>query len=200
LPLCLLRTEVTTMARPSTDTLTTDAQQPDAAAFWRWVWTSVRPVLGYLLVALGLVLLLTSYLGVSREVLVAKQIPYLVSGGLFGLAFVTLGSRLLLIEDLRRDSGRLDKLERAVAELHAALLSRPDAQRSTDGAYVESTASANGHDSPERLLALTGGDSFHRQDCPIIQGKDTAKPLTATAAQRKGLHACPMCQPLVAGV
>jgi hypothetical protein len=197
------------MARRSTDISSTDSrstdisatdEQPDAAAFWRWVWTSVRPVLGYVLVAFGLVLLLTSYLGVSREVLVAKQIPYLVSGGLFGLAFVTLGSRLLLIEDLRRDSGRLDKLERAVADLHAALLSRPDAPPIPADGLVESTAYANGNDASERLLALAGGDSFHRQDCPIIEGKSTARPLTASAAQRKGLHACPMCQPLVAGV
>jgi hypothetical protein len=185
------------MARRSIDSPAAQ-DQPDAAAFWRWVWTSVRPVLGYLLVALGLVLLLTSYLGVSREVLVAKQIPYLVSGGLFGLAFVTLGSRLLLIEDLRRDSGRLDKLERAVADLHAALLSRPDAPTGLE--RTASAAAVNGHDTTERLLALTGGDSFHRQDCPIVEGKTTARPLTATAAQRKGLHACPMCQPLVAGV
>jgi hypothetical protein len=190
------------MARRSSESPVADDEQPDAAAFWRWVWTSVRPVLGYLLVALGLILLLTSYLGVSREVLVAKQIPYLVSGGLFGLAFVTLGSRLLLIEDLRRDSGRLDKLERAVAELHAALLSRPDAPRQPDNGLerAASTADANGHEASERLLALTGGDSFHRQDCPIVEGKSTARPLTATAAPRKGLHACPMCQPLVAGV
>jgi hypothetical protein len=173
-------------------------EQPDAAAFWRWVWSSVRPVLGYVFVAIGIVLLLTSYLGVSREVLVAKQIPYLVSGGLFGLAFVTLGSRLLLIEDLRRDAGRLDRLERAVADLHAALLTRPDAPAYGDGTLAR-TAS-NGHAPSEQVLALSGGDSFHRQDCPIVEGKDSARPLTPSAAQKKGLSACPMCQPLVAGV
>ena len=88
------------MARPST----VDEEQPDATVLWRWVWASVRPVLGYVLVAIGLLLLLIAYLGASREVLVAKQLPYLVSGGLTGLAAVTLGSRLLLIEDLRRDA------------------------------------------------------------------------------------------------
>ena len=182
------------MARPST----VDEEQPDATVLWRWVWASVRPVLGYVLVAIGLLLLLIAYLGVSREVLVAKQLPYLVSGGLTGLAAVTLGSRLLLIEDLRRDAGRLDRLERAVTELHAVLLSRPDAP---DPLGVPArTAAANGHPAPEQLLALTGGDSFHRGDCPLVEGKSTSRPLTATAAQRKGLRACPMCQPLVAGV
>lgn len=181
------------MARPST----VDETQPDTGALWRWVWASVRPVLGYLLVAAGLLLLLAAYFGVSREVLVAKQIPYLVSGGLFGLAAVTLGSRLMLIEDLRRDSRRLDRLEQSVSELHAALLSRPDAPSVV---AQESGTTSNGHASPETLMALAGGERFHRQDCPMVQGKSSAQVLTATAARRKGLEACAMCQPLVTGV
>ena len=134
-----LRTEVTTMARPSTP----DDEQPDATVFWRWAWASVRPVLGYVVVALGLVLLLVAYLGVSREVLVARQLPYLVSGGMFGLAAVTLGSRMLLIEDLRRDGGRLDRLERAVTELHSVLLARPDAPAPGTGQSVLATSSSS---------------------------------------------------------
>src|SRR3954470_1645576 len=100
---------------------------PDSAALWRWLWASTRPYLGYILIALGGILLLAGYLGVSREVIVARQIPYLLSGGLLGLAAISLGGRLLLIEDLRRDSGRLDRLEKAVQELHQVLLYRPDA-------------------------------------------------------------------------
>jgi hypothetical protein len=190
------------MATPSTS----DDEQPDATVLWRWVWSSVRPVLGYVFVGIGLVLLLAAYLGVSREVLVARQLPYLASGGLFGLAAVTLGSRLILIEDLRRDAGRLDKLERAVTELHSALLSRPDAPPITTDSSVgtRTVAEANGHDSPspspERLLALIGGESFHRQDCPVVVGKERVETLTAGAAKKKGLHACRMCQPLVSGV
>src|SRR3954453_23626033 len=105
--------------------------QPDSAALWRWLWASIRPYLGYILIAIGGLLLLAGYLGVSREVIVARQIPYLVSGGLLGLAAITLGSRLLLLEDLRRDSGRLDRLEKAVQELHQVLLYRPDAPSPT---------------------------------------------------------------------
>src|SRR4051794_40336190 len=102
-------------------------ERPDSAALWRWLWASTRPYLGYVLIAVGALLLLAGYLGVSREVIVARQIPYLVSGGLVGLGLITIGGRLLLIEDLRRDSGRLDRLEKAVLELHQVLLYRPDA-------------------------------------------------------------------------
>ena len=169
-------------------------EQPSPAVFWRWVWLSIRPYLGYILIALGVLLILFGYLGVSREVYVGRQIPYVVSGGLLGVAAVTLGSRLLLIEDLRRDSGRLDRLERAVVDLHQALLSRPDAPN-------PGQASVNGRATqPERLLTVAGGESFHRPDCPILEGKPSPRSVTAETAKRKGLRPCPMCQPLTAGV
>jgi hypothetical protein len=169
--------------------------QPDSAALWRWLWQSTRPYLGYILIALGAVLLIAGYLGVSREVIVARQIPYLVSGGLVGLAAITLGSRLLLIEDLRRDAGRLDRVEKAVQELHQVLLYRPDAPSPST---VQ--ASANGAAVPAKLTVLPGGESYHRSDCPVVGDKATGRSITLETAQRKGLHACPLCQPLHAGV
>lgn len=167
--------------------------QPDSTALWRWLWASIRPYLGYVLIAIGAILLLAGYLGVSREVIVARQIPYLVSGGLVGLAAITLGGRLLLIEDLRRDSGRLDRLEKAVQELHRVLLYRPDAP-----SLGEAAATANGA-APTKLLVLPGGESFHRADCPVVGDKATGRTVTIETAQRKGLHACPLCQPVHAG-
>ena len=171
-----------------------DRSEHDSAALWRWLWASIRPYLGYILIVVGAILLLAGYLGVSREVIVARQIPYVVSGGLVGLAAVTLGGRLLLIEDLRRDSGRLDRLEKMVLELHQILLTRPDAP-----SPATATATANGAGSV-KLLVLPGGESFHRPDCAIVADKPAGRSVTVETAQRKGLHACPLCQPLLAGV
>jgi hypothetical protein len=168
----------------------------DSAALWRWLWASIRPYLGYILIAVGALLLLAGYLGVSREVIVARQIPYIVSGGLVGLAAVTLGGRLLLIEDLRRDSGRLDRLEKMVLELHEVLLHRPDTPGLLPGS---ATAAANGSGAP-RLLVLPGGESFHRPGCAVLADKPAGRSVTVETAQRKGLRACPLCQPLLAGV
>lgn len=172
-----------------------DDEQPDAATLWRWVWASTRPYLGYILIAVGFLLLVAAYLGVSREIFVARQIPYLVSGGLFGVAAVTLGSRLLLIEDLRRDSGRLDRLEKTVAELHGVLLTRADAP-----AHTQPPAPGANGELPERPVVLPGGESFHRPDCPVIVGKPSPRTVSAEAARRRGLRACPLCQPVLAGV
>jgi hypothetical protein len=173
-----------------------DDRQPDSAALWRWVWASSRPYLGYILTAIGFLALIIGYLGVSREIYVGRQVPYIVSGGLVGVAFISLGSRLLLIEDLRRDSGRLDRLEKAVTELHQALLIRPDAPIPGYSAMQQ----VNGQAVPSKLVVVPGGESFHRPECPVLEGKASKRSVTPETAQRRGLHACPLCQPLVAGV
>lgn len=179
-------------------------------AFWRWAWTSIRPYLGHFLVLVGLVLLVVAYFGVSRETFVARQIPYLISGGLFGLAAVTLGSRLMLIEDLRRDSGRLERLEVAVTELRAALLVRTDyptetltaASRGGNGSGPSAAAETGELPavSAGDVVVLTGGQTFHRSECQMVSGKKTSRRIGRDTAQGKGLAACKLCQPLSVGV
>jgi hypothetical protein len=51
-------------------------------------------VLGILLVVLGIVLVLGGWYGASGEATIADQFPYLISGGVLGLACVTAGSVL----------------------------------------------------------------------------------------------------------
>lgn len=172
--------------------------QMDRALFWQWTWQSIRPVLGYVLAGLGFVLLIVGYLGVSREVLVAKQIPYLVSGGLLGIGLVTLGSRLMLIEDLRRDSGRLDRLEGALMELRDVLLSHPGATPELP-TQVSPNGSRSDHHAND-VVVLAGGETFHRMDCRMVVNKAGTTPLDLRLAQDEGLKACRLCQPLSVGV
>ena len=68
---------------------------PDPALFWRWVGRATRPVWGWSLVGLGFIFVLVGYLGISREALVAKQLPYLISGGIGGIALVGFGAMLV---------------------------------------------------------------------------------------------------------
>jgi hypothetical protein len=166
-------------------------EEPDAGVFWRWVWDSIRPVLGYVLVALGLLALLIGWYGVSGESIVAKQLPYIASGGLLGVALVALGGRFMMIQDLRHDSNRLDRLETMVNELHAALLARPDAPGRTSRGDVK--AEVNGKSS---YVVLPGGQSFHLPDCPMLEGKDRASKVKPDAAAKRGLTPCPLCEPL----
>ena len=133
--------------------------------------------------------------GGGLDALVAKQLPYLASGGLLGVALVALGGRFMLIQDLRRDSKRLDRLETMVNELHAALLARPDAPgRSLRDFSLESSDGAtNGHGS---YFVLPGGQSFHVESCPMLEGKDRATKVRPQTVSRRGLTPCPLCEPV----
>jgi hypothetical protein len=58
-------------------------------------------VAGTVLVAVGLAAIGAGWFGASGTRDVSDQIPYLISGGLFGLALVVLGAALLATQALR---------------------------------------------------------------------------------------------------
>ena len=163
----------------------------DRAVMVRWLSDTSRPLLGWGCIGFGLLALLLGWVGVSGEVLVAKQLPYLASGGLVGVSLVVLGGRILLIDDLRRDADRVDRLERMVEDLHAVLLMRTG----------EPDAAANGSSNGRRktttgLVALRDGTSFHRPDCPMLEGKDDVTGVKPKDVTQRGLVACPLCDPV----
>jgi len=173
-----------------------------------WLVDALRPVAGYLVVLLGLLSLGLGWYGVSGTSVVARQIPYLASGGLLGVALVTFGGRLLLLADLRRDSGRLDRLELMVAELHTVLLERTAdlaaARRGIDleldGAETLEPAQAvePAGPRPAELLAVRGATTYHRPGCAMLEGRRPAA-VTPAAAERRGLVPCPLCEPAPLG-
>src|SRR4051794_55184 len=143
-----------------------DDEIPDGALFWRWVGKATRPVIGWVLLGLGALFILIGWIGVSGTPVLAKQIPYVVSGGIAGVFLAVAGAYFLGTEELRKDSGRLDRLERMVEELHAALLTRSDAPEiHTDAA---TGATTNGRVS---YVALAGSDTYHRADCAMVADK-----------------------------
>ena len=170
-----------------------DEEEPDPRVLWRWVADSSRPWIGWILIGVGALLLLLGYLGVSREALPGKQIPYLVSGGIGGVFLAVVGAYVLGMQALRHDSGRLDRLERMVEDLHQALLRRPDAPDLTAGNGRQSAAKPAGP--ARRVVVVEDGDLFHRAACAMVAGKEVQE-MTPAAAKRRGLDPCPACAPV----
>lgn len=162
---------------------------PDTRLFWRWAGRATRPVVGWVLIALGGLAILLGYLGVSREALVAKQLPFLISGGITGMTLVAVGAFFLGTEDLRKQLLRLDRIEEQVDELHAVLLSRRDAPaRRGNGAEGARAGS-------DQFLAVQGGSSYHRPGCQMVAGKDNVEAVTSRTIERRKLDACGICEP-----
>lgn len=165
---------------------------PDRQEFWTWVWSAVRPVLGWVLAALGALALFLGWYGVSGESLTAKQLPYLVSGGLTGIALVVVASAFLATEDVRRQLSQVDDLRRKVDDLYALFVEELAAP--TAAPQVTETASpASG------VVALPVGTSFHRTDCNLVKGKSEAVAVDGKAVRARKLRPCRICNPPTPG-
>lgn len=138
-----------------------------------------QPALSWGLVAAGALLLVLGWYGVSGEALTAKQLPYLVSGGLGGIALIVLAAALLTTQDVHRQLERLDRVEQRVTTLYDLLVEElvPAALEAAD------------------VVRVAGGSTYHRPTCPLVAGKDTA-PLGP--ADRLALSPCDVCQPAAA--
>ena len=68
------------------------------------------------LFAVGGLAVLFGWLGVSRSAYSAESLPYIVSGGFFGLLAVGAGGVLWLSADLRDEWRKLDSIEQAWRE------------------------------------------------------------------------------------
>lgn len=142
-----------------------------------------RPRVGWLLAALGVVALVVAWVGVSDEIFVARQVPYIVSGGLGGVALIVLAGVLLGTHDLYRYADRLDRLEQKVDDIHRMLVVAWD-----DGAGPSTVGDAS------VVAVLPRGSSYHRPDCVAVQGKSVDHLPTQEAA-RAGLSPCKLCEP-----
>jgi hypothetical protein len=103
-----------------------------------------------------------------------------------------------MTEELRRDSGRLDRLERMVAELHAVLLARSDAPKFETAAWQNGggTRSANGNNGGvPHLVALPDSGLYHVDTCAMVEGRTGLVDATPSVVRRRHLEPCSICEP-----
>jgi hypothetical protein len=86
-----------------------------------------RVLLGWGAIIASIVLLAVGWYGVSGTPLVARQLAYLVSGGIGGLLAGIVGVGLLVSNDVRRDLERLGRIESELLELRELLLAQAQA-------------------------------------------------------------------------
>src|SRR3989442_715571 len=73
--------------------------------------TRGRVLVGWGTIVASIVLLAVGWYGVSGTPVVARQLAYLISGGLGGLLAGIVGVGLLVSSDVRRDRERLGRIE-----------------------------------------------------------------------------------------
>jgi hypothetical protein len=132
---------------------------------------------------LGLVLVLLGYLGASRTPYLFEQVSYLISGGLFGLALVFLGSFFYFAHWITQ----LVKEHRVQSTAVLEALQRLQEEVARQGPAPPASPSANGH----RLVATARGTMAHRADCPADPA--TASPPASSAMPDTASRSHPWC-------
>jgi hypothetical protein len=82
----------------------------------KWCRLQWDRVLAVAAMVAGVVVLVLGWVGVSSTELVAKQVPYVMSGGLGGLVLLMIGGTLWLSADFRDEWRALDRLEERLAD------------------------------------------------------------------------------------
>jgi len=83
------------------------------------------------LIAAGAVALILGWIGVSGEAFPAKQLPYLISGGIAGVFILGVGTMCWLSADMRDEWTKLDRIEEALNRLADTGLVDVEASRRT---------------------------------------------------------------------
>lgn len=147
-------------------------------------------IAGGVLAPLGLLFVLLGWIGASRTPNIFEQVPYMISGGLFGLGLVFLGSFFYfahwiteLVKESRAQSAALlqaiDDLKDRMGGGAVAVV--------TDHAATGARAAVA---APE-LVATANGSMAHRPDCVVVAGKAGLRRVSAGDS----LMSCKLCDP-----
>ena len=161
-------------------------QQISVRDLWRDNLQVILFTAGALLMPGGIFAIFLGWYGVAHTKYQYDQLPYVVSGGLLGLAlvfiggFLYFGAWLFRIANEQRDSTR--RLADSMLAL-AEIVARQSAATTT-AVEVE-----NG------TLVLAGsGTTLHRKDCPLIAHRDDLRPADGDL---HGYNTCRVCRPAI---
>lgn len=135
---------------------------------------------GLVLAAIGLIAIAFGWNGAAGQTSTLFQLPYILSGGLIGIAFVILGAAMLIVQSNRED--------RAILEAKLDLLAE---------AFLEGQGRSAKADAPRDVsgLVVAGSASYHVSGCRLVDGREETSYLTPGEARERELKACRVCQP-----
>jgi hypothetical protein len=142
--------------------------------------------LGVTVCVLGLLLIFFGWNGAASVDRIQSQFPYLISGGIAGLALVVIGAALIIVETSRTER---EALRKEIAGLREAL--GQTGLPGGNGAKPQPSTAG-------RAAFVAGQHSYHRPDCRLLEGRGELPRVSAEDAADQGLAACRVCEPATA--
>jgi hypothetical protein len=122
----------------------------------RWLRVQWDRALAVTLFGVGVVFLVAGWVGISGEVFAARQLPYILSGGIGGLFLLGAAATLWLSADMRDEWHQLRRIEQRMA----AGESLPAPPRQTPGESLPAAPAQT---------AVREGDAA--PDVPVVSGR-----------------------------
>ena len=141
--------------------------------------------LGILLCLVGFGVIFFGWNGAASKNVAMAQFPYLISGGLAGLAIVVIGAAMLIVQSAREDRVRI---EAALDRLTTAV-ENGGGGGGGGGAQRGATQSSNSG------FVLAGTTSYHRLDCTLTEARDEAHAIALEEAFARQMEPCRVCRP-----
>jgi hypothetical protein len=150
-------------------------------------WNKLGGQLGLLICLGGFLVIWGGWNGAASYNDIRQQFPYLISGGITGLALVVIGVGLLIVQSQRADRVQL---EANLVELRRIL------ERMTG----VGAGTGNGSEPSSVPAVLAGPTTYHLANCRLVEGRDGLKRMTPEMIQASGLAPCRTCNPPVAAI
>ncbi len=132
------------------------------------------------LLVIGVIFVILGWYGAANTNILTEQIPYLISGGLLGMALIIVAGFMASSAATERENRELrSDLARAMSGMAA-------------GAHNPGAPSLIAPTSDGKVLVVPGGHSFHQPGCPIAEGKN-ASALPLRKAVDQGYVTCKLC-------
>lgn len=145
-----------------------------------------RLIAAIVLLVAGIVFVLLGWYGAANTNILTEQIPYLISGGLLGVALIIVAGFFASSMSLERENRELRRqMERAMEGMAAG------------GQPRLTVVSSSRNPSPSSVggvIIVPGGRSYHQAGCPIVEGKDGTE-LALEEAVASGFAVCKLCGP-----
>ncbi|HEX7168804.1 MAG TPA: hypothetical protein VF230_17640 [Acidimicrobiales bacterium] len=147
-----------------------------------WAKSSLYLAVGLVVVGFGLIFL--AWNGAASKDFIQGQFPYVLSGGVTGLAFILCGLTLAATQSFRRDiltlQDRLEELLGGGAPVHGGGSTQPTLTAvPDDGNLFVATAAA-----------------YHLSSCRTVQGRSGLELLSADDVASRDLPPCRVCNPV----
>jgi hypothetical protein len=148
----------------------------------RWSKLGGQLGIGYCLAGVALIFL--GWNGAASYDRVESQMPYLISGGLAGVALVIVGAGLLIVQ-----AQRVNRAETAaeIAELREVI-----ERLAGEGPGVAAPKVSGGAGD---VAVVAGPNSYHQGDCRVVEGQPGATTMLRSDAKARGLTPCRICEP-----